>query len=200
LLASTLVGIATLPLLAVGGLALGGRGSEESLKTPLLAVAATILAGAFLLRRHLLPSASRVLLRFGVKSSDAATGAKHLPALFVLGTLNWLLDAGALFAALASLGMSLPIPDVLVAYSLGQLVSAIPILPGGGGSVEATIVAGLVVGGGTTAPIVAAVFLYRIIGAWGFVPIGWFLWLIAPHTRVSATESHHDVSPTPTIS
>jgi uncharacterized membrane protein YbhN (UPF0104 family) len=189
LLASTLVGIATLPLLAAGGLALGGRGYGEGLKTPLLVIAGTILAGSFTFRRHLLPRALWVLRRLGVETSDAPTGAKHLVALFVLGTLNWLLDAGALFAALAALGISLPIPDVLVAYSLGQLVSAIPVLPGGGGSVEATIVAGLVVGGGRTTPIVAAVFLYRIIGAWGFVPIGWFLWLVAPHSRVGATES-----------
>jgi uncharacterized membrane protein YbhN (UPF0104 family) len=189
LLASTLIGIATLPLLAAGGLALGGRGYGEGLKAPVLVIAGTTLAGSFIFRRHLLPGALRVLRRLGVESSDAPTGAKHLLALLVLGTLNWLLDAGALFAALAALGISLPIPDVLVAYSLGQLVSAIPVLPGGGGSVEATIVAGLVVGGGRTTPIVAAVLLYRIIGAWGFVPIGWFLWLVAPHTRVRAAES-----------
>jgi len=189
LLASTLIGIATLPLLAAGGLALGGRGYGESLETPLLVIAGTILVGGYIFRQQLLLSALWVLRRLGVDTSDAPTRAEHLLALFVLGTLNWLLDAGALFAALAALGISLPIPDVLVAYSLGELVSAIPILPGGGGSVEATIVAGLVVGGGRTTPIVAAVFLYRVIGAWGFVPIGWVLWLVGPHTRVSATES-----------
>ncbi len=189
LLASTLIGIATLPLLAAGGFALGSHGYAESLKTPLLVVAGTIVVGSVIFRRHLFPGALWVLRRLGVDTSDAPPKAEHLLALFVLGTLNWLFDAGALFAALAALGVSLPIPDVLVAYSLGQLVSAIPILPGGGGSVEATIAAGLVVGGGGTTPIIAAVFLYRVIAAWGLVPIGWLLWLVAPHTRVSATES-----------
>jgi len=48
---------------------------------------------------------------------------------------------------------------VVVAYPLGQLVSAIPILPGGD-TIEATMSAGLVLAGGTGAAVIAAVLLY----------------------------------------
>jgi hypothetical protein len=61
-------------------------------------------------------------------------------------------------------GERLPLRGVVVAYALGQLVSAIPILPGGGGTVEATTAAGLVVAGGATTAVVTAVLLYRVIG------------------------------------
>jgi uncharacterized protein (TIRG00374 family) len=83
--------------------------------------------------------------------------------------------------ALAALGQRLPLRGVVVAYALGQLVSAIPILPGGGGTVEATTAAGLVVAGGATTAVVTAVLLYRVIGAWGLVPLGWALWLRIPN-------------------
>jgi uncharacterized membrane protein YbhN (UPF0104 family) len=59
-------------------------------------------------------------------------------------------------------------------------VSAIPILPGGG-IVEATNAAGLVVAGGATNAVVTAVLLYRVIGARGLVPLGRALWLTIPN-------------------
>jgi uncharacterized protein (TIRG00374 family) len=89
---------------------------------------------------------------------------------------------------LAALGQTLPLRGVVVAYVLGQLVSAIPILPGGGGSVEATTAAGLVVAGGATTTAVAAVLLYRVIGAWGLVPLGWALWLTIPGAKPAHLE------------
>ena len=75
-----------------------------------------------------------------------------------------------------------------VAYALGQLVSAIPILQGGGGTVEATIAAGLVVAGRATTAVVTAVLLYRVIGAWGLVPLGWALWLTIPNAPPTQLE------------
>ena len=101
--------------------------------------------------------------------------------MLALGFLNWLFDFVVLLLALAALGERLPLRGVVVAYALGQLVSAIPILPGGGGTVEATTAAGLVVAGGATTAVVTAVLLYRVIGAWGLVPLGWALWLAIPN-------------------
>ena len=76
---------------------------------------------------------------------------------------------------------------MVVAYTLGQLVSAIPILPGGGGTIEATMSAGLVLAGGTGA-VIAAVLLYRIVSAWGLVPLGWGLWRAMPNAHVAQLE------------
>jgi uncharacterized protein (TIRG00374 family) len=77
---------------------------------------------------------------------------------------------------------------VIVAYTLGQLVSAIPILPGGGGTIEATMSAGLVVAGGTAAAVIAAVLLYRIVTAWALVPLGWGLWRVMPNANPAQLE------------
>jgi uncharacterized membrane protein YbhN (UPF0104 family) len=55
-----------------------------------------------------------------------------------------LFDVVVLFAALAAMDRTIPVRGVVVAYTLGQLISAIPILPGGGGTIEATMSAGLI--------------------------------------------------------
>jgi len=39
----------------------------------------------------------------------------------------------------------------------------------------------LIVAGGATTAVVTAVLLYRVIGAWGLVPLGWALWLRIPN-------------------
>jgi uncharacterized protein (TIRG00374 family) len=81
------------------------------------------------------------------------------------------------------MGQTIPVRGVVVAYTLGQLVSVIPILPGGGGAIEATMSAGLVVAGGTGAAVIAAVLLYRIVSAWALVPLGWGLWRTMPNAH-----------------
>jgi len=51
-------------------------------------------------------------------------------------------------------------------------VSAIPILPGAEGQCRSDgTAAGLVSHGGATTAVVTAVLLYRVIGAWGLVPL-----------------------------
>jgi uncharacterized membrane protein YbhN (UPF0104 family) len=183
LFASTLLGIVTLVVLAAGGLAFGGGGFAAGARVPVVAVAAVILLVAIIARRRVIPAALGLVRRLSGPDAvpDGPTRADHLLAMLALGFLNWLFDLAVLLLALAALGERLPLRGVVVAYALGQLVSAIPLLPGGGGTVEATIAAGLVVAGGATTAVVTAVLLYRVIGAWGLVPIGWALWLTIPN-------------------
>jgi putative heme transporter len=185
LLVSTVLGIATLPLIAACGLLVGRHGFGAGVRLPILVAAGIVLCAGLLLRRRLQPAALWLIGRLGFKTQRAQIELGQLRWLFALACLNWLFDAGALLAALAAFGERLPLPGVLVAYSLGQLVAAIPLLPGGGGSVEATMVAGLVAAGGASAAVVAAVVVYRLVGAWGLVPIGWTLWFLAPRHQVA---------------
>jgi putative heme transporter len=85
------------------------------------------------------------------------------------------------------MGQTIPVRGVVVAYTLGQLVSAIPILPGGG-TIEATMSAGLILAGGTSAAVIAAVLLYRIVSAWALVPVGWGLWRAMPNAHPAQLE------------
>jgi uncharacterized protein (TIRG00374 family) len=119
---------------------------------------------------------------------EQPVAANHLVSLLVLGFLNWLFDAAVLFASLAAMGQTIPVRGVAVAYTLGQLVSAIPILPGGGGTIEATMSAGLTFAGGTAAAVIAAVLLYRIVSAWALVPLGWGLRRTMPNAHLAQLE------------
>jgi len=189
LLVATLVGVATLVLLAAIGYAIAGHGFASQARIPVLAVAAAILIAVLAGRRQFVPLTLRAIQRVSETEcpSDQPVAANHLVLLFVLGLLNWLFDAAALFAALAAMGQTIPLRGVVVAYTLGQLASAIPILPGGGGTIEATMSAGLVVAGGAAAAVIAGVLLYRVVSAWGLVPLGWGLWLTLPN-------AHHTTS------
>ena len=190
LLVSSLVGIATLVLLTACGLAAGSHGFASQARFPVLAVAAAIVIAAVLGRRQFVPAALWAVSHLGGPEAapEQPVAANHLVLLLVLGFLNWLFDAAVLFAALAAMGQTIPVRGVVVAYSLGQLVSAIPILPGGGGTIEATMSAGLVLAGGTGAAVIAAVLLYRIVSAWGLVPLGWGLWRAMPNAHVAQLE------------
>ena len=191
LLVSSLLGIVTLVLLAAGGLAAGSHGFAAEARFPVLAVAAAIVIAAVLGRRRFVPASLWAVRHLSGPDAppDQPVVANHLVSLLVLGFLNWLFDAAALFAALAAMGQTIPVRGVVVAYTLGQLVAAIPILPGGGGTIEATMSAGLVVAGGTGAAVIAAVLLYRIVSAWALVPLGWGLWRTMPNAHPAQIET-----------
>jgi uncharacterized protein (TIRG00374 family) len=63
--------------------------------------------------------------------------------------------------------------SILLAYTLSQLVGALPVLPGGGGTVEASLILTFAAFGHTSASVVAGVLLFRLISCWGLVPVGW---------------------------
>jgi uncharacterized membrane protein YbhN (UPF0104 family) len=177
-------------LLAACGLAAGSHGFAAQARLPVLAAAAAILIAAVLGRRQFVPAALWAVRHLGGRDAppEQLVAANHLVSLLVLGFLNWLFDAAVLFAALAAMGQTIPVRGVVVAYTLGQLVSAIPILPGGGGTIEATMSAGLVLAGGTGAAVIAAVLLYRIVSAWALVPLGWGLWRTMPNAHAAQLE------------
>jgi hypothetical protein len=49
--------------------------------------------------------------------------------------------------------------------------------------------AGLVLAGGTGGAVIAAVLLYRIVSAWGLVPLGWALWRTMPNAHRAQLEA-----------
>ena len=69
-------------------------------------------------------------------------------------------------------------PEALAAFALVRLVTALPITPGGVGVVELGMSAALVVAGGSEAPVVAAVLVYRTLTYALQIPIGLACWII----------------------
>jgi uncharacterized protein (TIRG00374 family) len=68
--------------------------------------------------------------------------------------------------------------EVLAAFSIVRLVSAIPITPGGIGVVELALVGALVAGGGEESEVVAAVLVFRALTWIVPIPVGAVTYLI----------------------
>jgi uncharacterized protein (TIRG00374 family) len=85
---------------------------------------------------------------------------------------RWAFDYGTLLAALAAVG-STPRPAlVLLAFCAAQVLTQIPITPGGLGFVEAGLTATLALAGVSPGAAVLATFAYRLFSYWLSLPLG----------------------------
>jgi uncharacterized membrane protein YbhN (UPF0104 family) len=163
MLAASVTGLVTLVYLTVLGIAVAGSHSVlGGVRGPVLIGAVLFLAVRIYFHRPI-ASGFRWLARRAA-GRDERIVAQHVPprefaTLMLLGYLNWLLDCVTLLGALLAVHATVPWAGVLLAYGLGQLVAGIPLLPGGGGTVEAALALGLVAVGGRTGAIVAGVIL-----------------------------------------
>ena len=122
---------------------------------------------------------SALVLAFGAVLAAAAVGsvrtlrASYPAAIAAFAIANWVLDCVALDLALRAVGADPSLGTLVPAYALAQVVAAVPLLPGGGGTVEASLASALASFGHTAPAIIAGVVPYRLISNWGLVPIGW---------------------------
>jgi uncharacterized protein (TIRG00374 family) len=101
--------------------------------------------------------------------------------------LRWGFDFGCLLAALKALDV-LPRPGlVLLAFCAAQLLSQIPVTPGGLGFVEAGLTAMLALAGVTAGDAVIATFAYRLFSYWLMLPAGAVAYLV--HRRISRRDA-----------
>jgi uncharacterized protein (TIRG00374 family) len=131
-------------------------------------------------------------------------------------TANWLLDAGSLYVFVAAFGHQLPNADgLLVGYGLANVLSVVPVTPGGLGIVEGVLVPSLVGFGTTRGVATLAVVGWRLFNFWLPIPLsgltylslrshdwrarqGWRAWpgAIAAGVRSAvSTEVNHDDEP-----
>ena len=89
----------------------------------------------------------------------------------LLMTLGYL---GAFQASLAAFGRPLSLIDLAIIYLIGNAAGAVVPMPGGLGSVELALIAGLSGAGGVPAGIATSVVvLFRSLTFWARVPFGW---------------------------
>ncbi len=87
-------------------------------------------------------------------------------------TANWLLDAASLWVFVGAFGHFISPVDLMVAYGLANILSAIPITPGGLGIVE-FVLASMITGfGPSAAQALSAVLAYRAVNFWLPIPFG----------------------------
>lgn len=91
--------------------------------------------------------------------------------------LCWLADACCLVSAFLAIGTRPPWSVLLLAYCGAQLVSYLPLTPGGLGLVEGSLALALTAGGVGVGHVLAAVLLYRMMSYWATLPLGGFGYL-----------------------
>lgn len=90
-----------------------------------------------------------------------------------IATLVWLFDCACLISALKAVNASVPWHGILLAYGVAQVVTALPIAPGGFGLVEGSLAVILVAYGATRISALSAVLTYRIVSYWLAIGVGW---------------------------
>jgi putative heme transporter len=161
-------------LLAVGIAVAGSSGPLAGARVWILAAGGVAIVAVPLLW----PSVARVVRRRlpnlpAPLNGHKATWCERRTAVGMLTLAIWLFDCAALVLALRALHVAVPAEGVLATYCLAQIVAAVPLLPGGAGTVEASLAVGFTTYGETAGPVVAGVLLYRLISQWGIVPLGW---------------------------
>jgi uncharacterized membrane protein YbhN (UPF0104 family) len=113
-------------------------------------------------------------------SIRAAVGARWKTAVWAAAG-NTAFDYFALLAALRAVGAN-PHPSlVLLAYTAAELLTLVPLTPGGLGFVEAGLVGTLTLAGVPSANALAATLLYRIVAYWLPLPAGGVAYLLFRH-------------------
>jgi uncharacterized protein (TIRG00374 family) len=93
-----------------------------------------------------------------------------------LALATWLLDCSCFALSFLLVGVAIPWKGLLLAYGAGQLAANLPITPGGLGAVEGSLTIALAYFGGASTGTVNAVLVYRLIGFWGVLAVGWLAW------------------------
>jgi uncharacterized protein (TIRG00374 family) len=102
------------------------------------------------------------------------------PLTALLGAIGkWALDFLALVCILAALGARPSPALVLLAYGAAQLLTMIPLTPGGLGFVEAGLAGLLALAGVSAGTAAVATLAYRLLGFWLPLPIGLGAYVVA---------------------
>ena len=101
-----------------------------------------------------------------------ATSTDRRRSALVWAATNWMLDAAALWSFLAALGRYVNPIELFAAYGIANVLTAIPITPGGLGFVEASLPLLLASFGVTKNVALLGVLGWRIVNFWLPIPIG----------------------------
>ena len=86
--------------------------------------------------------------------------------LVVSSSLYWVGNAVCLWAALRSVGETLPVPELVLAFAVGQAATLLPLPLGGAGGVDAAMTYALTAVGVPLAPALVAVGVFRLFAFW----------------------------------
>jgi glycosyltransferase 2 family protein len=175
--------------------AIAGSGSTHPIRPPtwayfvvagLVALAGAVLAipaGRRMVRARLSPTFGQVIPRL----VEVAQRPRKLVMGFGGAITLSLAYIFCLASCVAAFGGPVPIAKIGVVYLTGATLGSIIPTPGGLGTVEAVLTAGLTTAGVHGAVALSAVLLFRLLTFWLPVPIGW--------VALNTLERHHDLLP-----
>jgi uncharacterized membrane protein YbhN (UPF0104 family) len=115
--------------------------------------------------------------------------------------LNWVADLVCLIAACRAVGAHGPTLAVaFVTYAAGMAASSLPLLPGGIGVVDGTLILALTRGGLPASLATAGVVIYRLVSFVLIAALGWGAWFLIRRSdrREAAAIGESPVAPTVT--
>jgi uncharacterized protein (TIRG00374 family) len=194
LIGTVVVGVISLSLVAVAGLALAaGYGSSLDLVPVTVGVLLVTLAlGALFLYQRPQRAVAMWLLRMSLRLTGRPRGdararidrflthvtafrpsRRDISSVLGWGIGNWIFDCACFAFSFLAVGAGIPWKGLLLSYGAGQLAANLPITPGGLGVVEGSITIALVAFGGIRVSTVEAVLIYRLISFWSELVVGW---------------------------
>lgn len=160
------LGVAALVAVAGGLLLRYRRSIAEGLEAPVQRAIARLVAALPESLSSMLRRARRGFAAFVEDLSRVADSRTALVLALAYSSAGWLFEVGALGTALWGLGGPVPVATLLVVVPVGKLAGFMP-LPGGFGSIEATVVALLVATTPASSGVAtAAVLLHRAATYW----------------------------------
>jgi uncharacterized protein (TIRG00374 family) len=115
-------------------------------------------------------AAERLIRTVAARLVELARDRRVLAQAVVWATLNWLLDAAALWVFVRAYGYQLDLDGLVVSFGLANVVAALPITPGGLGLVEGVLVPSLVGFGAPRGIALLGVVSYRLVSFWLPIP------------------------------
>lgn len=183
LIVSGVVSSIALGFMIIAGVEIAGsRGPIAFLRPLAIAVAAAAVGGGLLAhklrdRTNKWTKGRPRLTQMRAALALAEPSPTDWAIVTIMSVLNWTLDLTCLVACITAIGAPMAWSTIIIAYSLSQLLNAIPLTPGGIGIIEAGLTGLLVAYGMATADAIAVVIIYRAISFWIPTPIGLTIWL-----------------------
>lgn len=115
-------------------------------------------------------TAERLLRTVAARLVELGRDRRLLAQALLWATLNWLLDAAALWVFVAAYGYRVGLDGLIVSFGLANVVAVLPLTPGGLGLVEGVLVPSLVGFGAPRGVALLGVVSYRLVNFWLPIP------------------------------
>lgn len=185
------IGMSLLLLVGVV-IALSGHAGVQARGAVVVGLFVVVIAGAFLVRRdallRFLEFAIHLCQRFSghprgdvlarIESTlrrmrDIPLSSGAVVRLVAMATGLWFADFAVLLCCFGAVHAPVPWSGVVLAFGVAQVVTSLPLIPGGIGIVEGSLAVILAAYGASRVPALAVVLVYRLLTFWLVIIVGW---------------------------